>query len=149
MLYICYIYIYICILIQVHMLSWEIDVTVYIICKKNFMTPFYGWGSTDSRLEALWGGKLLLATKFPEIPGPHFNDLGRMKGWSTLSHAVILNTGLPGRDPLHAILLFYNIYINVYTQFTVKVCITHIWKKRHMCTVVYTYQNTCICCMPQ
>ena len=33
------------------------------------MVPFYGWGSTASRLEALQGGSLLFTTKFPEIPG--------------------------------------------------------------------------------
>ena len=47
---------------------------------KNFMAPFYGWGSTVSRLEPLRGGSLLFTTKFPEIPGTHFIDLGRMKG---------------------------------------------------------------------
>ena len=26
--------------------------------KKNFMAPFYGWGSTASRLEPLRGGSL-------------------------------------------------------------------------------------------
>ena len=48
--------------------------------KKNFMTPFYGWGSTTSRLEPLREGSLLFTTKFPEIAGTHFIDLGRMKG---------------------------------------------------------------------
>ena len=48
--------------------------------KKNFMAPFYGWGSTASRLEPLRGGSLLFTTKFPEVPGTHFIDLGRMKG---------------------------------------------------------------------
>ena len=43
-----------------------------------FMAPFYGWGSTVSRLEPLQGGSLLFTTKFPEIPGTHFIDLGRM-----------------------------------------------------------------------
>ena len=33
--------------------------------KKNFMAPFYGWGSTASRLEPLRGGSLLFTTKFP------------------------------------------------------------------------------------
>ena len=47
---------------------------------KNFMTSFYGWGSTASRLEPLRGGSLLSATKFAEVPGTHFIDLGRMKG---------------------------------------------------------------------
>ena len=45
-----------------------------------FMAPFYGWGSTASRLEPLRGGSLLFTTKFPEVPGTHFIDLGRMKG---------------------------------------------------------------------
>ena len=36
--------------------------------KKNFMAPFYGWGSTASRLEPLQGGSLLFTTKFPETP---------------------------------------------------------------------------------
>ena len=45
------------------------------------MAPFHGWGSFASWLvEPLQGGSLLLTTKFPEIPGTHFIDLGRMKG---------------------------------------------------------------------
>ena len=48
--------------------------------KKNFMAPFYGWGSAASRPEPLRGGSLLFTTKFPEVPGTHFIDLGRMKG---------------------------------------------------------------------
>ena len=50
----------------------------------NFMAPFYGWGSTASRLVPLWGGSLLFTTKFPDIPGTHFINLGRMKGWVDL-----------------------------------------------------------------
>ena len=49
--------------------------------KKNFMTPFYGWGSTNSRLVPLQGGSSLFTTKFPDIPGNHFIDFGRMKDW--------------------------------------------------------------------
>ena len=45
------------------------------------MAPFYGWGSTASWLQPLRGGSLLFTTQFPEIPGTHFIDLGRMKGW--------------------------------------------------------------------
>ena len=56
----------------------------YFKTLKNFMAPFYGWGSTASRLEPLRGGSLLFTTKFPEIPGTHFIDLGRMKGWVNL-----------------------------------------------------------------
>ena len=48
--------------------------------KKNCMAPFYGWGSTASRLEPLQGGSLLFTTKFPEVPGTHFVNLERMKG---------------------------------------------------------------------
>ena len=48
---------------------------------KNIMAPFYyGWGSTASRLQSLRGGSLLFTIQFPEIPGTHFIDLGRMKG---------------------------------------------------------------------
>ena len=54
------------------------------LIKKNFMTPFYGWGSTAARLEPLQGGSLLFTTKFQEIPGTHFIDLRRMKGWVDL-----------------------------------------------------------------
>ena len=35
-------------------------------------------GSNASRLEPLWGGSLLFTTKFPDISGTHFIDLGRM-----------------------------------------------------------------------
>ena len=48
--------------------------------KTNFMTPFYEWGSTASRLELLRGGTLLFTSKFREIAGTHFIDLRRMKG---------------------------------------------------------------------
>ena len=48
------------------------------------MAPFYGRGSTASKLEPLRGGSLLFTTRFPEIPGTHFIDLGRMKGWLDL-----------------------------------------------------------------
>ena len=48
------------------------------------MAPFYGRGSTASRLEPLWGGSLLFTTKFPEIPGTDFINIGRMKGWVDL-----------------------------------------------------------------
>ena len=44
------------------------------------MVPLDGWGSTASRLEPLSAGSLLYNTKFPEISGTHFINLGRMKG---------------------------------------------------------------------
>ena len=44
------------------------------------MAPFYGWGSTASRLQPLRGGSLLFTTKFADIPVTHFTDLRRMKG---------------------------------------------------------------------
>ena len=48
--------------------------------KKTLWPLFYGWGSTASRLQPLRGGSLLFTIQFPEIPGTHFIDLGRMKG---------------------------------------------------------------------
>ena len=44
------------------------------------MTPFYGWGSTASKLETLRGDSILFTNKFPEIPGTHFIDLRKMNG---------------------------------------------------------------------
>ena len=74
----------------VHGMEWS------SVLKKNFaifMAPFYGWGSTASRLESLLiqGGSLLFTTKFPEIPGTHFIDLRWMNPWVE-SHPV-LNMG--------------------------------------------------------
>ena len=63
--------------------------------KKNFMAPFYGWGSTASRLQPLRGGSLLFTIQFPEIPGTHFIDLGRMKSWVDLGATLWFWT----RDP--------------------------------------------------
>ena len=48
--------------------------------KKTLWPLFYGWGSTASRLEPLQGDSLLFTSKFPEISGTHFTDLGRIKG---------------------------------------------------------------------
>ena len=67
---------------------------------KNFMAPFYGWGSTASRLEPLQGGSLLFTNKFPEIPGTHFIDHERRKGWVNLGatqfiyHILLYNSKL-------------------------------------------------------
>ena len=49
------------------------------IWKKTLWPLFYGWGSTASRLKPSWGGSLLFTTKFPEIPGTHLINLGRME----------------------------------------------------------------------
>ena len=60
------------------MITYHISYTLKTL--KNFMVDFYGWGSTASRLVPLSGGNLPFTTKFPDIPGIHFTDLGRMKG---------------------------------------------------------------------
>ena len=49
------------------------------------MVPFYGLGFNCLKArEPHRGGSLLFTTKFPEIPGTYFIDLGRMKGWVKL-----------------------------------------------------------------
>ena len=48
--------------------------------KKKLYGPILWMGLTASRLEPLQGGSLLFTTKFSEIPGTHFIDLGRMIG---------------------------------------------------------------------
>ena len=64
------------------MITYHISYTLKTL--KNFMVAFYEWGSTASRLVPLWGGNLLFTTKFPDIPGTHFTDLGEWKAESTL-----------------------------------------------------------------
>ena len=59
--------------------------TPKLTLKKNFISLFYGWGSTSSRLEPLRGGSLVFTTKSPEIPGERLSRI-----WS---HPVLLNTG--------------------------------------------------------
>ena len=57
------------------------------------MGPFYGWGSTASRLVPLWGGRLLFTTKLPDISGTHWpwKDGRLSQRWS---HPAVLNTTL-------------------------------------------------------
>ena len=52
------------------------------------MAPFYGWDSVVSRLQ-----KFL--QKFQEIPGTHFIDFGRIKGWLTLEPTSGFEHGTP------------------------------------------------------
>ena len=92
------------------------------------MAPFYGWGSTASKLEPLWGGSLLFTTKFPEISVSHFTDLGRMKDWVDLGATHWFWTrdpwiGNPAPWPLgHCSMKFLFTYKNfVFFDFT--------WKK--------------------
>ena len=48
--------------------------------EKNFMAPFYGWGSTTSRVQSHYEEVVyFLPLKFAEIPGTHLISLGRMK----------------------------------------------------------------------
>ena len=49
------------------------------------MAPFYGWGSTASRLEPLRGGSLLFTTKFPEIPGTLAETIQLIRGASQVN----------------------------------------------------------------
>ena len=44
------------------------------------MGALYGWVQLPQATEPLQGGSLIFTTKFPEIPGTHLIDLGRMKG---------------------------------------------------------------------
>ena len=48
------------------------------------MVPFYGCGSTASRLQPLRGASLLFTIQLPEIPGAHFIDLEGWEAESTL-----------------------------------------------------------------
>ena len=52
--------------------------------KKYFMAPFYGNENCLRATERLRGGSLLFTTIFPEIPGTHLINLGKMKSWVNL-----------------------------------------------------------------
>ena len=57
------------------------------------MAPFYGWGSTASKLEQLQGGGLLFTTKFQENSWYPFYQPQRDERLSRpWSHSVVLNT---------------------------------------------------------
>ena len=45
------------------------------------MGPFYGWGSTASRLQSHYEETVHF---FPEIPGTHLINLRKMKGFKGL-----------------------------------------------------------------
>ena len=66
---------------QILISASKIRKSLIMLKKKNFKLydPFYGWGLTASRITSLRGGILLFNTKFSEISGTHFIDLGRMK----------------------------------------------------------------------
>ena len=59
------------------LLSTFNDIDRPLTNKKNFVASFYGWRSTTSGIEPLWEGSLRFTTKFREIHGTHFIDLGR------------------------------------------------------------------------
>ena len=44
------------------------------------MSTFYGCGSTVSRLQSHQEEIILFITKFTEIPGTHWINLGKIKG---------------------------------------------------------------------
>ena len=104
----------------------------------NFMAPFYGRGSTASRLEPLQGGSLLFTTKFPEISGTHFTDLGRMKGWVDFgatqwfwTRDPWIGNPAPGMYCTNAFkladtsIIKFNMEVNIYINFIV-VCMYHV-----------------------
>ena len=63
------------------------------------MAPFYGWGSTASRLVPLRGGSLHFATNLSQILPPRYSWYSFYRTWKDerLSrpwrHPVVLNTG--------------------------------------------------------
>ena len=48
------------------------------------MTPFYGWGSTPSRVQNHYEKTLFLPLSTQEIPGTHFIDMWNMRNQSVV-----------------------------------------------------------------
>ena len=62
-----------------------------VIKKRTLWHLFYEWRSTVSRLEPLRGGSLHFISKFSEIPGTHFINLGKMKRWIDLLEIAFMS----------------------------------------------------------
>ena len=68
------------------------------------MAPFYGWGSTVSRLQKpLRGDNWLFTSRSPWLPGTHLVGLGRMKDWVDLGTISGFEPGTPGLGIQHLI----------------------------------------------
>ena len=52
--------------------------------KKKLYGPFFWMGFNCLKARATSRRQFTFTTKFPEISGTHFTDLGRMKGWVDL-----------------------------------------------------------------
>ena len=50
--------------------------------KNNFKVPFYGWGSTVSRLHPLWRGSIFSTTEFSEFLGTCSKWNLKFQNWS-------------------------------------------------------------------
>ena len=59
-------------------INWRSNFNTNVLLK-TLWPLFHGWRSTYTGLEPLQGGSLLFTTKFPEISGTDFIELGRMK----------------------------------------------------------------------
>ena len=60
------------------------------------MAPFYGWGSTASRLQPLRGGSLLFTTEFPDILVLTLSTSEGGKAELTLEPPSGFEHGIPG-----------------------------------------------------
>ena len=56
---------------------------VFVKLKKKALWPLFLWMGFNC-LKPLWVGSLLFTIQFPEIPGTHVINLGRIKGWVDL-----------------------------------------------------------------
>ena len=64
--------------------------------KKQTLSPLLWMGfNCPKATEPLQGGSLLFTTKFPEVPGTHLIDLGRMKNWVDLGDTQRFSTRHP------------------------------------------------------
>ena len=91
----------------------------FVLKKTNFMAPFYGWGSTASRLEPLRGGSLLFTTKSIKVYVFLLNLLNYKEHNQTndfsdslASNSFILLILQPNRITSHSNTLIDNIFSN-------------------------------------
>ena len=77
------------------------SVTTIVANKKNFKAPFYGWGSTVSRLKPLRGGSLLLPLSSQKLLVLVWSTSEGWKTESTLEPLSGFEHGTPGLGIQH------------------------------------------------
>ena len=114
--------------------------------KKTLWPLFYGWGSTASRLQPLWGSSLLFTIQFAEIPGTawgpvkSFNVLGDRKNcriWFAGRISTQADTEIYCSKTFHQV-----ICIRVFRfEYQLHLVLILVWEKRGRAVTIYVFSG--------